>query len=67
MAAASRADLIEWRDFAGGWLTELAFGEFTSEEGAVFRSHLQYLFHAVRELWVSCGKADAALTGRDSQ
>ena len=61
MAAASRADLTEWRDFAGDWLTELAFGEFTSEEGAVFRSHLQYLCHAVPELWVSCGKADAAL------
>lgn len=27
VAASSRADLIEWRDFTGDWLTELAFGD----------------------------------------
>ena len=61
IAAASRADLTEWRDFAGEWLTELAFGEFEGDEGTLFHSHLQCLCHAVPELWVSCGKADAAL------
>ena len=60
-AAASRASLTEWRDFVGEWLTELAFGEFRDDEGRVFHSRLQCLCHAVPELWVSCGKADAAL------
>ena len=61
IAAASHADLTEWRDFVGDWLTELAFGEFGGYDGALFHSHLQCLCHAVPELWVSCGKADAAL------
>ena len=62
VASASRADLNEWRDYVGDWLTELAFGDFQGNEGKAFYSHLQCLCHAVPELWVSCGKADAALT-----
>ena len=61
VAAASRAELTDWRDFVGEWLTELAFGEFEGEDGNVLHSHLQFLCHSVPELWVSCGKADAAL------
>lgn len=61
VAAASRAELSDWRDFAGEWLTELAFGEFEGEDGNVLLSHLKCLCHSVPELWVSCGKADAAL------
>ncbi|MGE3392646.1 MAG: hypothetical protein AB7O21_21765, partial [Gammaproteobacteria bacterium] len=61
VAAASRAELSDWRDFAGEWLTELAFGEFEGEDGNVLLSHLQCLCHSVPDLWVSCGKADAAL------
>ena len=60
-AAASRADLTEWRNFVGEWLTELAFGEFKGDEGTVLHPNLRYLCHVVPELWVSCGKADAAL------
>ena len=60
-AAASRADLTEWRNFVGEWLTELAFGEFKGDEGTVLHANLRYLCHVVPELWVSCGKADAAL------
>ena len=61
IASASREDLIEWRDFAGEWLTELAFDELNGNEGAILHSSLQCLLHAVPELWISCGKADAAL------
>lgn len=61
VAAASRAELTDWRDFVGEWFTELAFGEFEGEDGNVLHSHLQCLCHSVPELWVSCGKADAAL------
>ena len=61
VAAASCLDLNDWREFVGDWLTELAFGELEKNEGTVFHWCLQYLCHAVPELWVSCGKADAAL------
>ena len=66
-AAASRSDLIDWTDFVGEWLTELAFGEFDDDEAGVFQSHLQCLCHAVPELWVSCGRADAALSALGSR
>jgi hypothetical protein len=61
VASAAREDLMEWRGFAGDWLTELAFGELEGNEGAVLHSHLSALLHSVPELWVSCAKADAAL------
>lgn len=61
IASASRADLKEWRDFAGDWLTELAFSDFEGNDGEILHAHLQHLCHVVPELWVSCGRADAAL------
>ncbi|MEW8051280.1 MAG: hypothetical protein AB2809_12975 [Candidatus Thiodiazotropha sp.] len=61
VASASRKELMDWREFAGDWLTELAFGEFEGDEGSVFHSHLRCLCHAVPELWVTCARADAAL------
>jgi hypothetical protein len=61
VAAASRADLNDWREYVGDWLTELAFEDFKDNESKGLYSHLQCLLHVVPELWVSCGKADAAL------
>jgi hypothetical protein len=61
VASAAREDLMEWRKFAGDWLTELAFGELEGNEGEVLHSHLSALLHSVPELWVSCARADAAL------
>jgi len=61
VASAAREDLIAWREFAGEWLTELAFGELEGNEGEVLHSHLMALLHSVPELWVSCARADAAL------
>lgn len=61
VASAAREDLMEWREFAGEWLTELAFGEFEGNEGEVLHSHLSALLHSVPEMWVSCSRADAAL------
>ena len=61
VAAASRENLNEWREFTGDWLTELAFGDLGNDEGHLLHHCLQYLCHAVPELWVSCGRADAAL------
>ena len=62
VAAASHPDLKNWRTFFGDWLTELAFEELEHDEGQVLHSHLQSLCHVVPELWVTCGRADAALS-----
>lgn len=61
VAGASRTDLNEWRDFIGDWLNELAFGDLKDNDGDVLHAHIHNLCHAVPELWVSCGRADAAL------
>lgn len=61
VAGVSRADLNDWRDFVGDWLTELAFGDLKGNDGEVLYVHLHTLCHVVPELWVTCGRADAAL------
>ena len=60
-AAASHMDLDEWREYVGECMTELAFSDLKGDEGKILYSILQYLFHLVPELWVSCGRAEAAL------
>lgn len=67
VASASRKNLNDWREFAGDWLTELAFGEFEGNEGDVLQSHLQCLCHAAPELWVTSARADAALKAFNSR
>ncbi len=62
IAAASRSQLDEWTEFVGDWLTELAFGDLKDEEAQGLHLCLSSLCHAVPELWVSCGRADAALS-----
>ena len=62
IAAASRADLNHWREYSGDWLTELAFGDLEGDDGEVLQSCVKYLCHVVPELWISCARADAALT-----
>lgn len=61
VASASRRDPKDWQENVGDWLTELAFENFQDTEGQVLYSHLLCLLRAVPELWISCGKADAAL------
>ena len=61
VAAASRSEVSEWTKFVGDWLTELAFGDLKDDEAQEFYLSLNWLCHVVPELWVSCGRADAAL------
>jgi len=61
ITSAAWKDLKKWRDCAGEWLTELAFGELDGDECKVLHSHLLALLHSVPELWVSCSRADVAL------
>ena len=61
VASAAQEELMEWREFAGEWLTELAFSEMEKGEAEVLHSHLIALLHSIPELWFSCARADAAL------
>ena len=67
VAAACHQDVRSWTGFVGEWLTELAFGDLDEEEGEELHSILNFLFHAVPELWVTCGRADAALEAFNAQ
>ena len=60
-AAASHAGIDDWRKFIGESITKLAFGKLEIDDGKVLYSHLQCLCHAVPELWISSGRANAAL------
>ena len=61
IAAASRSEMNDWREFVGDWLTELAFSDLEGDDGLILYSNLQFLCYSVPELWISCGRADAAL------
>ena len=59
--AASRLEPNAWREFVGEWLTELAFSDMDIEESELFLFHLYCLMDVVPELWITCGRAEAAL------
>ncbi len=61
VAAASRAGLEEWMEYVGDCVTELAFGQLEEGEGRIAYAYLTGLCHAVPELWIHCGRAEAAL------
>lgn len=61
ISAASRSELHEWSQYVGACMTEFTSGELQNDDGLVCYAYLIGLCHAVPELWVSCGKADAAL------
>ena len=61
VAAASRSEFEDWKIFVGEFLTEMAFDNFESDEGVNLHHSLQCLCDIVPELWVYCGRADAAL------
>lgn len=61
VASASHDGIIQWRDYVGEVISELAFGRLSSEEGRLLHSRLMALLHSVPELWVACSRAEAAL------
>ncbi|WP_128669108.1 hypothetical protein [Pseudomonas aeruginosa] len=61
IAAASRGDLVEWADFFGAWITEIAFEVRSVDEAGVLLSHLRKVRMLQPELAVTCSKAEAAL------
>ena len=66
VAAASRARLEDWTEFVGNWITEMvSIRELKSEETQTVNSQLQYLCHAVPDLWKTCDRALAVLAAVD--
>ena len=61
VAAASRSELDAWTEYVGECMTELAFGDLQVDEGLECYAYLIGLCHAVPELRLTCGRADAAL------
>lgn len=61
VVAASQRELDDWRRFVGEWFTELAFGHLEDGEGEELLSSLRCLCHLAPGLWLTCGRADAAL------
>lgn len=67
VAAASHKDPKEWGTFIGDWLTELAFSDLEGNDGEVLHSPLQWLCHVAPDLWVFCGRAEAALVAYNAR
>lgn len=61
IAAASHQDIVQWSNFVGEWITELSFQPLDRSEVRVLHLFVISLCHIEARLWVSCGKAEAAL------
>lgn len=61
IASVANRNFIDWRDFAGDWLTEIAFDDFDGDEGNVFYTYVSVLLELIPQLWISCARAEAAL------
>ena len=61
IAAAARSDEVEWCEFVGRWMNELAFGCSNTNEAAALHSHLSLLCRLKPALWATCGRGEAAL------
>ena len=65
-AAASRERLEDWTEFVGDWITEMvSVRELKNTEIQTLDSQLQYLCHAVPDLWKTCDRALAVLAAID--
>ena len=61
VCAAAHASLEPWCKVVGEYLTELAFQEESKEEGERLLAHIKVLLDIVPQLWITCGRAEAAL------
>lgn len=67
MSAASKEEIIEWCNQVGDWLTELAFSDLTKEEGEILYSRIHTFCDLIPTLWITCGRADAAILAFNAQ
>lgn len=61
ISAAAHVDLKKWCEFIGEWVTEIAFYSQERDQLIKVYSLLETLCNIVPELWVTCGRAEAAL------
>ena len=61
VAAASRSNLEDWMSFIGDCLIEFAFGELDTNEANELHALLLLLLQVEPRLWLTCGRAVAAL------
>jgi hypothetical protein len=62
VAAAAYPGLMQWCEFVGEWITELAFSSLSDAERVRLRSDIDLVCSIVPELWCTCGRAHAALS-----
>ena len=62
VSAASLPDLNSWAEFIGEWMTELAFSDLKDDEGQILYLYLDHVCQITPTLWISCGRAVAAIT-----
>lgn len=60
IAAAAYSEMPKWCEFVGEWVTELTFQAKQHEETDRLHSIIKQLLHIVPELWLTCGRAEAA-------
>jgi hypothetical protein len=61
VAAASHEDAGRWKQFVGDSFTDLAFRDFQDQDDEILYSRLRCLCQIVPELWIKCGRAEAAV------
>ncbi|MEF2252896.1 hypothetical protein V4D00_21070, partial [Ralstonia solanacearum] len=61
LACAAHAELTDWTERLGQFMTELSLQNLTEDDADVLQSHLTTMCHLVPELWGTCGQAQAAL------
>lgn len=62
ISAAAYSELRDWCKFVGEWVTELAFQSLEIDEMKILHLHIMQLCNITPELWITCGRAVAALS-----
>lgn len=61
VCAAAFSERFDWREFAGDWITEIAYSVGDPKEVEQLHIMVKTLLDLAPELWLTCGKAEAAL------
>ena len=61
VASGSIREFKEWAEVVGETFTELSFGNMEKGEASMMRWFLRCMCEVIPELWIYCGRADAAL------
>lgn len=62
ITSASYDSFDTWSEFLGGWFTEISFGRLEKGDAGHLYAILQQLLHLEPRLWLTCSRAEAALS-----